>query len=81
VGDVKILCNPKTGKYRVLMRRDVVHKIACNFMLKPEMELNPMGAAANSWIFVAMDYDEEEGYKTEKFAIKFKVRYIVDVSP
>jgi hypothetical protein len=28
-----------------------------------------------------MDYDEEEGYKTEKFAIKFKVRYIVDVSP
>jgi hypothetical protein len=60
----------------VLMRRDVLHKIACNFMLKPEMELNPMGAAANAWIFVATHYDEEEGFKTEKFVIKFKVRLL-----
>jgi hypothetical protein len=76
LGDVKILRNRHTGKYRVMLRREVVHKIACNFLLLPDMELCPMTTSNNAWTFAANDYDEEEGYSFQKFSIKFKVRLI-----
>jgi hypothetical protein len=77
LGDVKILRNRHTGMHRVMLRRAVVHilhNIACNFLLLPDMELCAMTTSNNAWTFAANDYDEEEGYSSRKFAIKFKVR-------
>merc|ERR1711881_755372 len=42
VGDIKILKHPKRLTYRVLLRREQIHKIACNHMINASMELKPL---------------------------------------
>ena len=71
IGECKILKDPETGKGRLLLRRDQVHKLACNHFIQPEMNLIPMKADAKSVTWVAMDNADGEA-QLEKFAIKFK---------
>merc|ERR1711970_129813 len=41
VGDIKILHNQDRNTYRVLLRREQVHKVALNHLITPSMEINP----------------------------------------
>ncbi|XP_067670560.1 uncharacterized protein [Haliotis asinina] len=70
VGDMKIL---KQGddKYRMLMRRDQVHKVACNHLIAPDMVLSPMATSERAWCWTAQDYAENQA-KVELFALRFK---------
>ncbi len=72
IGDIKILKNPSKHTYRVLLRRDQIHKIACNHLIKPEMELEPMFGSETAVCWFAMDYADEEP-KVEKLAVRFKL--------
>jgi len=69
LGDVKLLTNETTGKTRIILRRERVHKIALNHFLKETMELTPQGSAGNAWIWYALDFADGEE-KAETFAIK-----------
>ena len=42
LGDIKILKHAQRQTFRVLQRRDQIHKIACNHLISTEMELKPL---------------------------------------
>jgi len=44
VGKLKILKHPVKGTYRVLLRREQVHKIAANHFISKDIELKPLQA-------------------------------------
>ncbi|CDW55694.1 Ran BP1 domain containing protein [Trichuris trichiura] len=71
VGDLKLLKHPKTNKYRIVMRRDMVHKICANQLLHAEMRLRPMANCENSYCWIANDYSGDE-LVTALFAARFR---------
>ena len=74
LGDFKILYHPKKHTYRLLLRRELVHKIACNHYITTDMELVPMAKSetALTW-FTCNDFSEEGESRPEKLAVKFKL--------
>ncbi|XP_053407821.1 E3 SUMO-protein ligase RanBP2-like [Mercenaria mercenaria] len=71
VGEMKILKHKETGKYRLLLRREQVHKLACNHLLTPDISVTPMNTSETAWCWTAQDYSEGE-CKVEQLAVKFK---------
>merc|ERR1719347_1769308 len=74
VGDLKILKDPRSGVYRVLLRRDQVHKIAANHRITSEMVLKPLASSETAWCWYAMDFSEghEAEGSLEQLAVRFK---------
>ncbi|KAG8197151.1 hypothetical protein JTE90_011312 [Oedothorax gibbosus] len=68
-GVLKILYLKHSHKYRILMRRDQVHKICANHYILPEMKLEAKGE--KSWVWFSQDYSEEE-LEQQQFAVRFK---------
>ena len=83
-GTVKLLSNEKTGKVRVLMRRDKIHKICCNHYIMPDMQLHPLMNNKKALVWYAHDYvdgDQELQqlcikFKTEEHAVEFKKHFL-----
>ncbi|KOB73161.1 putative ran-binding protein [Operophtera brumata] len=71
LGEMKLLKHKTTGKVRVLMRREQVHKVCANHIITPEMEISPMKNETKAYIWVANDF-AEESVVLEKFCIRFK---------
>ena len=72
VGEIKLLCHKKTGKVRVLMRRDQVLKVCANHQVTVSMKLQPNAGSDKSWVWhTAADFADEEP-KPEQLAVKFK---------
>ena len=72
LGDVKLLQHKETGRVRLVMRREQVHKVAANHHLSGEMKLLPMPSSDSSFSWVAQDFTEGGEGVLEKFSIKFK---------
>ncbi len=70
-GPLKILKNPNTGRVRILMRRDVVHKVCANHFLSDEMNLTPASSSDRAWVYCAADFADEK-MNIEKLCFKFK---------
>jgi E3 SUMO-protein ligase RanBP2 len=70
IGNIKILKSKENGKYRILMRREQIHKLCANHAITPELELKPT-AKETQMMWGANDFSEEE-MKTEKFLVRFK---------
>ena len=72
VGDIKLLKNRRSGKIRVLMRRDQVLKICANHQITAEMKLQPNAGSDRSWVWSTMaDFSEQE-CRAERLAVRFK---------
>lgn len=71
IGNIKILLNPETGKVRILMRRDQVHKICANHFLTKDMIISPMINNDKAYIWAAQDFADEQ-LTLEKFCVRFK---------
>ena len=72
VGEIKLLCHKKTGKVRVLMRRDQVLKVCANHQVTVSMKLQANVSSDKSWVWhTAADFADEEP-KPEQLAVKFK---------
>lgn len=73
VGNIKLLFNPQTGVYRLLLRRELVHKIVLNCRVTKDLNLQPMNKSETSYIWIAHNFLEETGtVEQEKLAVKFK---------
>lgn len=62
------------GNYRLLLRREQVHKVACNHLLTSEIQLQPLQTSETTWCWYAMDHSEDEP-AMQNFACRFKVCY------
>ncbi|CAH1962372.1 unnamed protein product [Acanthoscelides obtectus] len=71
VGHFKVLHHPINGTYRLLLRRDVVHKIVLNQRITPSLEFMPMTASDRAWMWAGYNYVENES-NFEELAVKFK---------
>lgn len=71
VGNIKILQHKQSGKVRILMRRDQVHKICANHYLSKDMTMSPMANNDRAYIWAAQDYSDGE-MTVEKFCVRFK---------
>lgn len=71
IGEMKLLKHKVTGKVRVLMRREQIHKICANHIITPEMEITPMKNETKAYFWVANDF-ADEAVVLEKFCIRFK---------
>ncbi|CAH1402479.1 unnamed protein product [Nezara viridula] len=71
VGILKILKHKVNGKYRIVMRREQIHKICANHFLTPDVNLEPKANADKAWVWVANDFADEE-VRVEKFCARFK---------
>ncbi|XP_019643944.1 PREDICTED: E3 SUMO-protein ligase RanBP2-like isoform X2 [Branchiostoma belcheri] len=71
LGNIKVLKNRHNKRFRILMRRDQVLKICCNHYITADMSMKPNAGSNRSWVWVAMDFAEEEGTQ-EQFAVRFK---------
>ena len=60
------------GKFRVLMRRDKILKIACNHFITADMRLSAMQTSETAWCWNAVDFAENQP-RNEQLALKFKV--------
>lgn len=72
IGDIKILKH-KTRPccFRVVMRRDQVHKVACNHSITEFTKLSPLSTSSNSLTWKALDFSEGKT-SPEAFAVRFK---------
>ncbi|XP_069060585.1 E3 SUMO-protein ligase RanBP2-like isoform X2 [Pleurodeles waltl] len=71
IGIVKLLRHKKSGKVRLLMRREQVLKICANHYISPNMTLKPNAGSDKSYVWHALDYADEMP-KPEQLAIRFK---------
>ena len=76
-GEMKILKNKTTNRYRCVMRRDQILKLCCNHCLSPEMTLSPFPGSKKAWMWCAYDFADEDTKSgteqiPEKLAIRFK---------
>ena len=71
LGDIKVLYNPDTKKYRIVMRREQVLKVCANHFVTPDLKLQPMAGSTKSLVWMAMDASEDE-VQMEQLAVKFK---------
>lgn len=77
LGEIKILKHKaRPFCFRVLMRRDQVHKVACNHSITEFTKPVPLSTSANTLTWKALDF--AEGKSTpETFAVRFKNAEIV----
>ena len=71
IGDIKMLKHKKTGKFRILMRREQILKLCCNHLIVKGMTLTARDEKSLQWITLS-DYSEEEA-KSEQFTVRFKL--------
>lgn len=68
---MKILHHAGYGSYRLLLRREQVHKVVCNFLLTPDVEFRPLSTSEQAWMWAGMNHAEEKAC-VEQLAVKFK---------
>lgn len=68
---MKILHHAERGTYRILLRREQVHKVVCNMLLTADLEFQPLQTSDRAWMWAGMNYYEGET-NLEKLAIRFK---------
>ena len=84
LGEIKILHHKATGRVRIVMRREQVHKVCANHSLSPEMTIkfkSPSEKKVLTW--QAMDFAEGQSqmeqlcakFKSEDIALQFKEKF------
>lgn len=72
VGEMKVLHHTGSGAYRLLLRREQVHKVVLNQLIIPSMDLTAMSMSPNARCWAGMNHAEDTP-KLEKLAVRFKV--------
>lgn len=72
IGDIKILKNNATNKYRVVMRREQVLKVCANHYITASMDLKAHAGSDRAWVWSTVaDFTDGEP-KAEQLAVKFR---------
>ncbi|XP_076281902.1 E3 SUMO-protein ligase RanBP2 [Lasioglossum baleicum] len=71
VGEMKILHSTEHGTYRLLLRREQVHKVVCNLLLTQDIHFTKLTTSDRAWVWAGMNYAEEQPC-AEQLAVRFK---------
>lgn len=71
VGDLKILHNPKLGTYRLLLRREQVHKLVLNQLINTDLDMNFKDNSDKTFCWVGHNYVDDET-NLESLSVRFK---------
>ncbi|KAJ8686803.1 hypothetical protein QAD02_022597 [Eretmocerus hayati] len=71
-GEMKLLHHVQHGTYRLLLRREQVHKIVCNLLVTADLEFRELNSSDRAWMWAAMNYAEPDNPEVEQLAIRFK---------
>ncbi|XP_012218383.1 E3 SUMO-protein ligase RanBP2 [Linepithema humile] len=71
IGEMKILYHAGHGSYRLLLRREQVHKVVCNFLITHDVEFHPLSTSDQAWMWAGVNYADQEPC-AEQLAVKFK---------
>jgi len=71
VGNMKLLYHPQQNTYRLLLRREQVHKLVLNQLITNEIDLQPMQTSDRAWCWYGYNHTED-GSQLEQLAIRFK---------
>ncbi|VVC95424.1 unnamed protein product [Leptidea sinapis] len=71
VGEMKILYHTERKTYRLLLRREQVHKAVLNMLIIMDFELLPMKNSDRAWTWAGVNYADSSG-EQEMLAVRFK---------
>jgi E3 SUMO-protein ligase RanBP2 len=68
---VKILHHPQNNTYRLLLRREQVHKLVLNQLITGDFSMKLMNTSGKAYLWNGMNYADPEG-AAEQLAVRFK---------
>ncbi|CAC5400281.1 RANBP2 [Mytilus coruscus] len=71
LGEMKILRHRVNSRYRLILRRQIVLKLACNQWLTPDISFQRLPTSETSWCWVGQDFSDNKPV-IEQLVIKFK---------
>ena len=72
IGELKILRSKSTNQYRLIMRRDQIHKLCANHLLVQGMDIKPMKGSTKAFVWkTTADISDGEAQE-QMFAARFK---------
>lgn len=73
VGEFKVLYHPSNNSYRLLLRREQIHKLVLNMALTADLQINPMKQNDKAFIWVGQNFaEEQENGELESLSVRFK---------
>ena len=72
IGDLKIMKHRKTGRVKLIMRREQTLKLCCNHDLTADMSLQQLQDNDKSYVWFTPSDFSEQTVKAEKLVAKFK---------
>lgn len=72
VGEVKVLHHPEKNSYRVLLRREQIHKLVLNMGIGSDFQLSPMKQSDKAFCWVGSNFADESDGAVESLSVRFK---------
>ncbi|KAI1723123.1 ranBP1 domain-containing protein [Ditylenchus destructor] len=72
LGEIKVLRNSKTDRYRCVMRRDQVLKVCANFPIHASFKITPKPHLPTAYYWSCKDYTEDTNGSDEVLCARFK---------
>uniref|UniRef100_A0A1I8MWD0 E3 SUMO-protein ligase RanBP2 n=1 Tax=Musca domestica TaxID=7370 RepID=A0A1I8MWD0_MUSDO len=72
VGELKLLMHPVKQSYRLVMRREQIHKLVLNHAITGDFHFANMNNNPKSFVWATMNYAESTEGELEKLAVRFK---------
>ncbi|XP_031625678.1 E3 SUMO-protein ligase RanBP2-like [Contarinia nasturtii] len=73
VGEFKVLHHPVNNSYRLLLRREQIHKLVLNMALSADLQINFMKQSDKAFIWVGQNFaEEQENGELESLSVRFK---------
>lgn len=70
-GEMKVLHRVGHGTYRLLLRREQVHKVVCNLLITLDLEILPLNTSEHVWMWAGMSFAEDTP-AVETLAVRFR---------
>lgn len=73
VGEFKILHHSGNNSYRLLLRREQIHKLVLNMALSSDLKISPMKQCDKAFVWVGQNFAEKsEDGELESLSVRFK---------
>uniref|UniRef100_A0A183BPY4 Dymeclin n=1 Tax=Globodera pallida TaxID=36090 RepID=A0A183BPY4_GLOPA len=77
LGDIKLLYNPRSARYRCVMRREQVFKLCANFPIYPDLKIHPREQMPTVYTWACKDFSDDPSEGTDvTLSARFKDKSI-----